>query len=515
MRRFSPVPLVILAAWVFMIGLLVKREYFTAEPQWRPGIAHLDTTLVEEWTGIYLQGQKIGYGYTSRIAEGDTLVRVNATQLYRIEMLGQTQVINIRMEATLLADYSLRSFLFAMNTDNAQSSLMTLNRPRTALGTSLEIQGGVDGRILKVEVRQGGEAKGREEVIPVDGPIYLDVGPNLLLAEQGLEVGRTIRVPSLDPVTLRVASVALEVAGIDTLDFQGARVVAYRLETEIMGIRLRSWVDEHGQQLRAELPLGITVERESEEQALEQGWDHAATLDLVNLASVPAGVMKIEGARQVDSMTVHITGVELTESNMTFGRQELIEQIVKVRTEDVDRLEDYELPNTDRALRPYLRPTTFVESDDRRIGRRAQSVARGERSARTVAETLVHYVYEYLEKVPTAGVPTALEVLNRRQGDCNEHTVFFTALARALGLPTLMNAGVVYQDGRFYYHAWPSVWLGEWVAVDPTFDQFPADATHISFIRGGIDRQVELMKVIGRVGIDVVNYHPIPGGVPP
>jgi transglutaminase-like putative cysteine protease len=139
-------------------------------------------------------------------------------------------------------------------------------------------------------------------------------------------------------------------------------------------------------------------------------------------------------------------------------------------------------------------------------------VPRGERSARAVAERLVHYVYGYLEKVPTAGVPTALEVMSRRQGDCNEHTVFFTALARALGLPTLMNAGLVYLDGRFYYHAWPSVWLGEWVAVDPTFDQFPADATHISFIRGGIDRQVELMKVIGRVGIDVVSYYPIPGG---
>ena len=88
--------------------------------------------------------------------------------------------------------------------------------------------------------------------------------------------------------------------------------------------------------------------------------------------------------------------------------------------------------------------------------------------------------------------------------------MLFTALARAAGLPSLMNAGVVYLDGRFYYHAWPSVWLGQWVAVDPTFDQFPADATHISFVRGGLDRQVELMKIIGRLSIDVVNYHPLP-----
>ena len=102
-------------------------------------------------------------------------------------------------------------------------------------------------------------------------------------------------------------------------------------------------------------------------------------------------------------------------------------------------------------------------------------------------------------------------MLDRRAGDCNEHTVLYTALARAAGLPTVMNAGVVYVDGNFYYHAWPTVWVGDWVAVDPTFDQFPADATHIGFVRGGLDRQVELMKIIGRLAIDVVNYYPLPG----
>ena len=30
-------------------------------------------------------------------------------------------------------------------------------------------------------------------------------------------------------------------------------------------------------------------------------------------------------------------------------------------------------------------------------------------------------------------------------------------------------------DGKFYYHAWPEVLLRDWVAVDPTFGQFPAD----------------------------------------
>ena len=47
------------------------------------------------------------------------------------------------------------------------------------------------------------------------------------------------------------------------------------------------------------------------------------------------------------------------------------------------------------------------------------------------------------------------------------------------------------------------------MAVDPTFNQFPADATHLAFVLGDLDRQVELLGVIGRITIDVIDYaHP-------
>ena len=82
--------------------------------------------------------------------------------------------------------------------------------------------------------------------------------------------------------------------------------------------------------------------------------------------------------------------------------------------------------------------------------------------------------------------------------------MLYVALARALGLPARTAAGVVYVRGRFYYHAWPEVWLGQWVAVDPTFGQFPADASHLRFVVGGLARQVELMRLIGQLRLTVV-----------
>ena len=110
------------------------------------------------------------------------------------------------------------------------------------------------------------------------------------------------------------------------------------------------------------------------------------------------------------------------------------------------------------------------------------------------------------------GVPNGLSVLRSGQGDCNEHTALFVSLARAAGIPARIAAGVVYSDrvgdrGAFYYHAWPEVFLGGptgWVPVDPTFGQVPADASHIKLAEGDLDRQVEIMGVMGKLGFTLV-----------
>jgi hypothetical protein len=52
------------------------------------------------------------------------------------------------------------------------------------------------------------------------------------------------------------------------------------------------------------------------------------------------------------------------------------------------------------------------------------------------------------------------------------------------------------------------VWLGEWVAVDPTFGQFPADAAHLRLTVGGLARQLELVRLVGQLDVDVVATEP-------
>jgi transglutaminase-like putative cysteine protease len=168
----------------------------------------------------------------------------------------------------------------------------------------------------------------------------------------------------------------------------------------------------------------------------------------------------------------------------------------------------------------HLKPEPLIESDAPEIRAEAERATDGATAARTRAERLVRHVHALLEKRPTISLPSALEVLRTRVGDCNEHTALYVALARARGLPARIAVGLVYLRGAFYYHAWPEVYLEEtptrglWLPVDPTLNQFPADATHIRLARGGLDRQAAILGLVGRARLSILELQERPGSTP-
>ncbi|OQB28337.1 MAG: Transglutaminase-like superfamily protein [Candidatus Hydrogenedentes bacterium ADurb.Bin179] len=112
-----------------------------------------------------------------------------------------------------------------------------------------------------------------------------------------------------------------------------------------------------------------------------------------------------------------------------------------------------------------------------------------------------------MHNVFSARLSNSLEVLESLEGDCTEHSVLFIGLARAVGLPAREVAGLIYVEGSppgFYFHQWASIWLGEWVDVDPTFNQLPVDVTHIKLSEGDWFRQAKILPLIGRMKIKVL-----------
>ena len=165
-------------------------------------------------------------------------------------------------------------------------------------------------------------------------------------------------------------------------------------------------------------------------------------------------------------------------------------------------------------------PEPFIESDAPEIKAEAERMVAGVAGTRARAERLTREVNSLIDKKPTVSLPSALEVLRTKVGDCNEHTALFVALARSLGIPSRINVGVVYVRGAFYYHAWPEVYIDEgqgqglWLPVDPTFNQFPADATHLRLARGGLDKQAAILPMIGKTEIFVSEVEVVPNTTP-
>jgi transglutaminase-like putative cysteine protease len=154
-----------------------------------------------------------------------------------------------------------------------------------------------------------------------------------------------------------------------------------------------------------------------------------------------------------------------------------------------------------------MRSTPFVQADAPVIAKTLASiVSPGDRPVEKSIK-IVRFVYGRLEKKPVLSVANAVETLEKGRGDCTEHAALTAALGRAAGIPTAIETGLVYQRGRFYYHAWNAFWLsshGQWVTADPTFNQFPADVTHIRFVRGGAQEQLDILGLLGKLAIEVL-----------
>lgn len=110
------------------------------------------------------------------------------------------------------------------------------------------------------------------------------------------------------------------------------------------------------------------------------------------------------------------------------------------------------------------------------------------------------------------GVPrTSTDIFARRRGVCRDYATLYTALARAAGVPTRLCSGIVYAEGKFFYHAWAESWVGQWIAFDPTlYDPGHGvdfvDATHIKFAQGDVTSMFAVVSIVGRLQIAVEDF---------
>lgn len=505
MKSRRAIAAVILAGWGITLGWHARREYFRPAAE-RLILGARSLAPGTHFFTITMNGAAIGIA-TARLDTAGGGFFLDDNLILDIPALNTVTraVASTRIEL----DDSLALTGFTFRLESAVGRFIAAGERSGSGGLMVTLDGG--GNDSRMEIADG---------------VQLDAAVPLRIAAAGaLVVGRETTVRVFDPSTLSTRTMSVRVTATDTLilpDSVGLgtdgrfmatgmdTIPVWRLEQELGGLRIATWVDEDGMTVRAESPVGFTIERTAYELA-QQAWNDARanpTLAegygvLIESTAVASDVA-IDDIASLNQLRVRLLGVELGGFDLDGDRQVLHGDTLTITRTAVPASAGYTLPwQGGDAFAAELESTPLIQSDDARIRRAAEEATGGTSDPALAATRLNAWVYAHLRKEITPSIPSALQVLDARQGDCNEHTVLYVALARSLGLPARTAVGLVHIRGRFYYHAWPEVWLNDkWLAMDPTLGQVPADAGHIRFLVGGLARQVELLRLMGRLRVE-------------
>jgi transglutaminase-like putative cysteine protease len=493
-----PVSALIVIAWVASAAVLVKRSYFDASA------ANLATDLARygsnaAWRGVYYRGEKIGFTVSQTVPLDDGFELQEDGRL-QMSLLGAASAAALHTAARVDSNFALRSFDFSL--DPGTGAIVVRGRVDPIDGTGGRVR-------LFIAITSAGSTRTETRDL-AEAPV-LSQNFARLLAGGRLLAGSRQQWTIFDPATLRNAPVMVAIGNREIVRNAGERPLpAFRVDMEYAGLRTTSWITDTGDVVREESPLGLITVRESAERAHSLGVPEPVQTDLLQAAAVvPAMRQRIDEPRDVRVLRLELNGADLTNADLQGGGQTVRGSTIELI--DPQSLEPGPLEDD---IDEYLKPEPFIESDAPEIRAEAEKAVAGTLDTRARAEKLTRYVNGLLDKKPTISLPSAREVLRTKVGDCNEHTALYVAMARSIGIPARIAVGLTYVrgiTGAFYYHAWPEVYIddgddrGLWLPVDPTLNEFPADATHLRLARGGLDKQAAILPMIGNLRMTILD----------
>jgi hypothetical protein len=440
----------------------------------------------DTWMNIFQDKRKIGFSHT-RFDPEPTGYRLTETVHMRINTMGMTQNISLNTKSRLNPDFTLQELDFEISSGRFRFSVL----------------GAIDGNNLQVTTESAGAS--RKLDIPLTDKLYLMNGIMDAVAATDLKAGDKYAFKIFDPASMGQVDVIVDVIGPERIEVGSVNQQATKISLNFKGVSQLAWIGKDGDIIKEKGLLGISLIKTDRKDALN-GLSLQSSQDLTTFASVASNI-QLENADALEVLRVRVEGIPFEKLQLHGGRQTLNGQVLTVKKESLSHLaSELKIENLTALQKVFLKPGPFIQSDDPKIRDLVQDILRDQPAADplTRAEKLMNWVYTHIEKRPVLSLPDALSTLDNKVGDCNEHAVLLAALGRAAGIPTRIEAGLVYLKGRFYYHAWNLMYLGQWVTVDPIFGQLPADVSHLRLATGSPERQLDIMGVIGNIRLTIL-----------
>ena len=485
----------ILCAATFLALLAVRLDLFNTVLHTRglpTGVAPAAVAERDSWLNIFQESGKIGYAHRrlSRTADG---FAIEESVFMRINTMGMVQNIHVETRGQLWTDFSMQAVQFQIRSGRF----------------SFSARGKMENGVLDITTESAGSQRSYKIRLP-DTP-YLAAGLLDALHASDLKPGDFFTFNIFDPVSMGPQPVKVSVIGTEDVQVMGTVHSATKIMLNFKGANQFAWLDDKGDVLQEKGLLGMRLEKTSRRQALAD-IGTGPRGDLTDISSVASNVV-FEQPDSLKQLTITVNGIDLDQVHLDGGRQLLLDNQVTIVKEDLHQLApSLEAKRLKLLEQIFLQPSPFIQSDHKKIRDLVDKILEnGTVKPLHRAQQLLGWVYNNIDKRPVLSLPDALSTLENREGDCNEHAVLLAAMARAAGIPARVETGLVYLNGRFYYHAWNLLYLGKWVTADAVYNQLPADVTHIRFTSGS-RQQSDLMGALGRVQIEVVDWQPIGRG---
>ncbi len=473
---FTWLKLTIVICWGVLFALLLKRDIF------------IDTVTIkehqilkqaesEEYQSIYFKSSKIGYVLNRYSAGPDNSWLLEQSARMKLHVAGTVQEIELELLATLAEGHMLEKFTFSFHSPFYQ----------------MKADGTVSGNSVTYTLETGTNII--HDTQTFDNQPLLATSRRGYLLNEGIKKGEKKKIGWFDPFSLTGRESVIEYRGKDSILIGGRIHNLHKFTESFSGTRVNSWLNDSGTIIKEESPAGFVFIKEPKFKALALSDEGEEILSSV--AVKIKGKMVLPEGKTMKYRLDFPTGLGL---DLTGGRQKFSAGVLTLIQETIP---DSAIDSVCSDIDNSLLPTPYVQSDSKEIQKLASDIISDQRDQVDRVKDLGLWVYENLEKRPVLGIPDALTTLQNRQGDCNEHAALFAALARAAAIPARIVAGVTYHKEAFYYHAWNEVCLGDqWVSVDTTTNQFPADLSHLRFIQGEMQEQVRIGGLLGKLSIE-------------
>ena len=448
--------------------------------------------LNEQWFGIYVDKDLVGF-YQQKFIETKDGYQIEASGNVRMKVMGFSKEATTREIYIVGPNFALRSFEVEHNLNG------TLSR--------------ITGRKYDSNMRIKVESKGKtseKNLNKLSGEVYPGPVLNIYPLLRNAAVGKNYKILTFDPEELKVKDVKISVIGHENAP-NGTPSIKLRNNLYPF-VNNDIWVDYQGNTLWESVRDDLVVTKSEDSKSLGAFVSNVAIArkDLIYDFSLIRTEPPLKDLAKLKGLRVEISGWNDTIPLLQEGGQQVEKsgegRIIILTGTAVVVSPDKTPSKSVNVNDSYLQPSDKIEANDQKIIDKAKEIAGTLTTPEDISKALTSWTSSWLkDSVDDGG--SALSSMKSRYGNCQTHARLYTALARSAKIPTRFVSGLVAMDDKgFLYHSWAESWLGgQWVAIDPTYNQFPADPTHFKLFEGSLQEDIApIISIIGKIRITVL-----------